>query len=188
MAVEGHLDSAELFRRFAPFVAGFLLRLGVQRPDLEDVMQEVFLVVHRNGGYVPGPAKPTSYLANIALRAATSHRRKRKTRSFVQSNLEAVGKAADVSGNPEQTAGRRQQLALLQQVLDKMEPDRRALFMLAELHGETVVSIASGLGIPVDTVYSRLRAARRMFREAAQAMFEAHDRQPIAPDMQRCET
>jgi len=43
------------------------------------------------------------------------------------------------------------------------------VFVLAELQGETVVSIAAGLGIPVDTAYSRLRAARLAFRKAAEA-------------------
>ena len=51
LSANGHLDSAQLFRQFAPFVASFLMRLGVQRADLDDLMQEVFLVAHRNGGY-----------------------------------------------------------------------------------------------------------------------------------------
>src|SRR5690348_4984375 len=86
LQAEGHLTSADLFRQFAPFVASFLIRMGVSRSDLDDVMQEVFLVAHRLGGYTPGPAKPTTYLANIALRAATSHRRKGQVRSFVRAN------------------------------------------------------------------------------------------------------
>jgi RNA polymerase sigma-70 factor (ECF subfamily) len=130
-------------------------------------MQEVFLVAHRLGGYSPGPAKPTTFLANIALRAATSHRRKGQVRSFVRPNDELVGAASDGVGDPEQRTASRQQLELLQHALDKLDDDKRAVFVMAELHGESVVSIAAGLGIAVDTAYSRLRAARRVFHEAA---------------------
>jgi RNA polymerase sigma-70 factor, ECF subfamily len=181
------MDSAELFRRFAPFVAGFLLRMGVQRVDLEDVLQEVFLVAHRNGGYTPGPAKPTTYLANIAFRAATTHRRKVKTRSFVHANQEVVAAAADSSINAERTIDRDKRLQLLQKALNTLDDDKRTVFILVELYGETVVSIAAGLGIQVDTAYSRLRAARRMFRNAARAINEEETKKQLSTRVRRCE-
>src|SRR5262245_2790620 len=71
------LSAEQLFRKHAPFVARFLAHLGVAPRDLEDVVQEVFLVVHARGGYQAGPAKPTSYLGSIALRAAQTQRRRR---------------------------------------------------------------------------------------------------------------
>jgi RNA polymerase sigma-70 factor (ECF subfamily) len=172
------LDSAELFRRFAPFVANFLARMGVLRSDIEDLVQEVFLIAHRNGGYSPGPAKPTTYLASIAFRAATTHRRKRQTRSFVQHADEIVERAGDERMSPERHAEQKRQLALLDRALSALDPDKRAVFVMAELNGESVVSIAEGLGIPVDTAYSRLRAARRIFREAAEALHAERARTP----------
>lgn len=182
---DGHLSSAVLFKQYARFVASFLLRMGVSRSDLDDVMQEVFLVAHKLGGYTPGPAKPTTYLANIALRAATTHRRKRQVRSFVRANDELVGGAAGET-DPERTAENQQRLALLQEALDQLDEDKRAIFIMAEVHGETVVSIAAGLGIPVDTAYSRLRAARKLFQEAVNTL---QDNEPtrIAPRMQRAQ-
>jgi len=168
---QGHLDSAELFRRYATFVANFLARMGVPRPDLDDLVQEVFLVAHRNGGYSPGPAKPSTYLASIAFRAATTHRRKGKTRSFVRSAEEIVMQAGDSRFSPERDADQKRQLALLDRALSALDPDKRAVFVMAELQGESVVSIAEGLAIPVDTAYSRLRAACRMFRESAEALY-----------------
>jgi RNA polymerase sigma-70 factor (ECF subfamily) len=165
-----HLDSAELFRSYAPFVANFLARMGVARSDIDDLVQEVFLVAHRGGGYAPGPAKPTTYLASIAFRAATTHRRKRNTRSFVKLADEVVSVAGDERHSPERDADQKQQLALLDRALDALDHDKRVVFVLAELQGESVVSIAQTLAIPVDTAYSRLRAARRIFREAAEAL------------------
>ena len=179
--VEGQLSAADLFKQHAPFVASFLLRMGIRRSDLDDVIQDVFLVAHRLGGYVPGPAKPTTYLANIALRAATTHRRKQQVRSFVHANDELVGGAAGDTSNPERTADNQQRLQMLQMALDQLDEDKRAIFIMAEIHGETVVAIAAGLGIPVDTAYSRLRVARKLFQEAATALGESEPTRLTTP-------
>jgi RNA polymerase sigma-70 factor (ECF subfamily) len=170
LPVDGQLSAAVLFKQYAPFVANFLLRMGIGRSDLDDVIQDVFLVAHRLGGYTPGPAKPTTYLANIALRAATTHRRKQQVRSFVRVNDELVGDAGGDSLDPERMADNQQRLQMLQAALEHLDDDKRAIFIMAEIHGETVVSIAAGLGIPVDTAYSRLRAARKVFQEAVAAL------------------
>jgi len=180
LQAEGHLTSADLFRQYASFVAAFLVRMGVQRADLDDVMQEVFLVAHRLGGYTPGPAKPTTYLANIALRAATSHRRKGQVRSFVRANDELVGNAGSDANDPERVADNKQRLELLDRCLERLDDDKRAVFVMAEIQGETVVSIAAGLGIPVDTAYSRLRAARKLFQEAAAELRDHSESEPPA--------
>jgi len=181
---DGHLSAAELYRQYARFVASFLVRMGVPRADLDDVIQDVFLVAHKMGGYDPGPAKPTTFLANIAFRAATTHRRKKQVRSFVHTNEELVTAAGDGISDPERKADNQQKLALLQRCLDALDEDKRAIFVMAEIHGETVVSIAAGLGIPVDTAYSRLRAARKLFREAAESLSPA-EAAVLTPSMQR---
>src|SRR3974390_555032 len=79
-ANEECVSAEELFRRHAPFVARFLFRLGVRPDGIEDAVQEVFLVVHRQGGYRPGAAKPTSYAANLAVHAAEAYRRRERAR------------------------------------------------------------------------------------------------------------
>src|SRR5262249_31749926 len=71
------LDAGTLFRRHGAFVAAFLLRLGIDRAELDDAVQEVFMTVHRRGGYRPGPARPTTWLAEIALRVLSNRRRTR---------------------------------------------------------------------------------------------------------------
>lgn len=183
MAEDGHLDSAELFRRYSRFVANFLMRMGVPRSELDDLMQEVFLVAHRNGGYTPGAAKPTTYLANIAFKATLTQRRKANTRSFVSANDEVVERAGSELSDPERSMHNQQRLQLLHAALDTLDADKRAVFVMAELEGETVVAIAAGLGIPVDTAYSRLRAARKIFREAVLRL-SAADGTAMSPSVQ----
>ena len=184
LQVDGHLSSADLFRQYGRFVASFLLRMGISRTDLDDVMQDVFLVAHKLGGYAPGPAKPTTYLANIALRAATTHRRKHQVRSFVHANDELVDVSPDATHDPERATDNRQQMDQLHAALARLDDDKRAVFIMAEINGESVVAIAAGLGIPVDTAYSRLRAARRLFQEAAEELCGAEPAGPT-PRMQR---
>jgi RNA polymerase sigma-70 factor (ECF subfamily) len=185
--VDGQLSAAVLFKQYAPFVASFLLRMGIRRSDLDDVIQDVFLVAHRLGGCTPGPAKPTTYLANIALRAATTHRRKQQVRSFVRPNDELIGNAHGDAPDPERIADNQQRLQLLQAALEQLDDDKRAIFVMAEIHGETVVAIAAGLGIPVDTAYSRLRVARKLFQEAAIALGE-NEPTRLTSTMQRAQS
>lgn len=170
MSADGHLDSSELFRRYSRYVAAFILRMGVPQRDLDDLMQEVFLVAHKNGGYTPGPAKPTTYLSNIAFKAVVTHRRKARTRGFVQADDERVSHAASTEGTAEQRQAHQQRLALLDRVLACLDDDKRAIFVMTELQGETVVAAAESLGINLDTAYSRVRAAKKRFREAALAL------------------
>ena len=155
------LNSKELFVQYAPFVGRFLVRMGVARADVDDLLQEVFLVAHRIGGYRPGPAKPTTYLASIAVKLVKTERRKRQVRSFVEANDDHV-QAAAAEGDPEQDATERQGLIELQRVLDTLDDDKRAVFVLYELEELTVAEVAAAVGCPLQTAYSRLHAARKL--------------------------
>jgi RNA polymerase sigma-70 factor (ECF subfamily) len=75
---------------------------------------------------------------------------------------------------------------MLQAVLEQLDDDKRAIFIMAEIQGETVVAIAAGLGIPVDTAYSRLRVARKLFQEAALALGESEPAR-LTSSMQRAQ-
>jgi RNA polymerase sigma-70 factor, ECF subfamily len=162
------LDAGTLFREHAPFVANFLARMGVPTQDVPDLVQEVFLVAHRKGGYLRGPARPTTWLAEIALRVASGARRKKRRRP---EHLDSVAletmKAADAS--PAEAAATAEGLRRLQAAIELLDPPRRAVFVLFELEGESCKAIADGLGIPVGTVYSRLHSARRLVIDHCEA-------------------
>src|SRR5258708_35243298 len=67
------IGAEALFRAHASFVAGFLVRLGVRPADLDDLMQEVFVVAHRRGGLQPGPARPPTGPPRDPPPAALAH-------------------------------------------------------------------------------------------------------------------
>jgi RNA polymerase sigma-70 factor, ECF subfamily len=154
-----HMDAATLFRAHAGFVARMLHRAGVARRDLDDLVQDTFLVAHRRGGFEPGPAKPTTWLAQIALNLAANYRRRRRpTSEAIDDHAVQGGVSADAG-----SAARRAQAALW-----SLDEGKRLVFMLFELEGVGCDEIAASLGIPVGTVYSRLSAARASFVAAVQ--------------------
>jgi RNA polymerase sigma-70 factor (ECF subfamily) len=160
------IDSETLFKLYATFVASFLYRQGARGADIDDLVQEVFLTAHRRGGYRPGVASPTTFLAHLALEANLKRRRGdgRWQRSHSGEASEAtVGRGPS---DPAQALDATNAARRLQAILDGMEGPHRAVFILFELEGESCESIASGLKVPIGTVYSRLHAARRAFRES----------------------
>lgn len=171
-AVTGeHLDAEALYRAHADFVARFLLRLGAHGQDVPDLLQEVFLVAHRRGGFIMGRAKPTTWLAEISFRVF-SDRRKKSRRKLEDADTETVTVAPSHASSPSERAEKRQALVRVQSALDTLTPEKRAVFILYELEGESCDTIAAGLGIPVGTVYSRLHSARRDFTRAHDRLAE----------------
>lgn len=173
---EGTKIGAEaLFRLHAPFVAAFLRRLGVPAADIDDLVQEVFLVVHRKGGYEVGPAQPRSWLGAIAVRVASTRRRSQNRR---RENLDesAFDLAADLAAGPEDVMQARQRLGRVEAALSSLDEDHRGVFVLYELEGESCQAIAHAFDVPVGTIYSRLHNARRRFMDAHEAMLRKESR------------
>ncbi len=159
-----HLDASSLFRAHAPFVAGFLSRLGVDRADLDDAVQEVFLVVHRKGGYVEGEARPQTWLAEIAIRVASQLRRTRRRRPVeVEPSPQSQAAEGRDTRTPFEALDAAESLGRVQRAIDALSLEQGAVFILYEIEGESCESIAAGLAVPIGTVYSRLHAARRGF-------------------------
>lgn len=163
--VAEHLDAEALYRAHATFVARFLLRLGARSDDVPDLVQEVFLVAHRRGGFTVGPAKPTTWLAEIAFRVS-SDRRKKQNRRLEDAATDTVALTPSSRTSPGEQTQARQALERVQQALESLTPEKRAVFILYELEGQPCDVIAAGMNIPVGTVYSRLHAARKEFARA----------------------
>jgi RNA polymerase sigma-70 factor (ECF subfamily) len=165
------LTTDELFRKHAPFVARLIHRLGVPTREIDDVVQQVFVVVHKNGGYVRGPATPTSYLGAIAVKAASSARRRDGAQRSRHAGY-SPELLASSGRDPVSLLEVRSELTQLQAALDEMDPDLRAVLVLTELEGESCASIAASQGIPVGTVYWRAHRARKQFRKIALRLTE----------------
>jgi len=174
------LSAEALFRAHAPFVASFLARMGVPALEIDDAVQEVFLVAHRKGGYQPGPAQPRSWLAAIAVHIAQADRRSRRRQQL--ESADALDGTSCRRPDPAARLETQRALELVQAALDALPLELRAAFVLFEIEGEPCESIAATWSVPVGTVYSRLHNARRRFLQAY-AAHEKHERR--APGLGR---
>lgn len=163
----------DLYEQHFEFVWRTLRRLGVPAADLADVAQEVFLVVHRRLGDFEERSKVTTWLFRIAAHAARGRRRRAHVRREV-SNEDAVSDVVDPSDDPSVALEQSDARALLQRVLCGLAPEQREVFVAFELEGMSGQAIAAALGVPLGTVYSRLRLGRERFHQSV-ARLRARD-------------
>ena len=159
-------DFAQVYEQYMDFVWRTVRRLGVRERSVDDAVQDVFIVVHRKLGDFEGRSSIKSWIFGISRRVARDHRRRvdRKERD------EALpeGLADPRSKTPMENAARNEAVRVLHSLLDEIEDDKREVFILAELEQMTVPEIADAIAININTVYSRLRAARKAFDKAVE--------------------
>jgi len=148
-----------------------LRRLGVPEGVLEDAAQDVFIVVHRRwDSYDADWSAVEPWLFGILLRVARSHRRSwwRRLKVFALPEERAVEGTCPASHrtDPGMAAERRERVELLERVLGRLSPTKRAVFVMVELEELSVPQAAESLGLNLNTVYSRLRVARADFERA----------------------
>lgn len=156
------LTLAEVYRAHAGFVWRVVRRLGVAEEAQEDVMHDVFLVVHRRLGDFDGRAALTTWLFGIARGVAANHRR-----GLLRSQRRLTVAPVPTPGpDPELRTEQAQAAAFVRGFLDGLEEERRLLFELADLEGLKVPEIAEMLGMNLNTAYARLRAVREQLSRA----------------------
>jgi RNA polymerase sigma-70 factor (ECF subfamily) len=158
------LDVLAIHDAHAGFVWCSLQRLGIRPSDLDDVSQEVFVVVHKRLHTFDGSSQVTTWLFGICLRVAAAHRRRAWFRRETPT-AELPDEGAPESERPDALVAARQAHAALQRVLDAMDLEKRAVFVMFEIDELPTASIAAMLGVPEGTVWSRLHAARKQFQE-----------------------
>jgi RNA polymerase sigma-70 factor (ECF subfamily) len=159
----------QLYLEQFDFVWRMLLYFGVPEPAAEDAVQDVFVVVHRRWGDLHAHVSERAWLCSISRRVASDHRRKR---SRHERKLEALPRPGP-QGDLERDVAGRQVMSALEQVLSKLDPAWREVFVLAEVEGMTAREIAEAIGSNPNTVSSRLRAARTHVSAALAHMAEA---------------
>jgi RNA polymerase sigma-70 factor (ECF subfamily) len=137
---------------------------------LDDAAQEVFLIVHRRLADFEGRSSLKTWLFGISLNVAQHFMRtdvRRDAQRAADMPLPAVA-------TPQEELLHAEAVRLLYRVLDELDRDKRSVFVMAELEHMTAPQIVEATGLPLNTVYSRLRLARRDF-EAALKRSRARD-------------
>ena len=166
------LNVSEVHEKHADFVWRSLQRLGVRSADLEDLLQEVFIVVHRRLESFDGSARLTTWLFGICVRVASGYRNRahvRRERSGTEPELfDAIPQEpAQGAANPEQALLDKELREELEELLDGLDPVKRAMVVMFEIEGMSAPEIATLTDVPVNTVYSRLATARAELTAAA---------------------
>jgi RNA polymerase sigma-70 factor (ECF subfamily) len=152
------------------FVWRVLRTFGVPEAQVEDAVQDVFVVVHRRLGEWQGRAAITTWLFSIARRVASTHRRRaaRRTRELPDELIaELSDDQVDHRAGAELT--RAHAAATVLAILEQLDHDKRVVFVLVELEQLSVPEVARMLGLKLNTTYSRLRLARQAFEAAVRA-------------------
>lgn len=157
---------AELVEAWQAPIYGYLARSGVGAAERDDLFQEVFLRVHRaiGDGLPPGPTGP--WIFAIAVNAVRSHFRKVRVRSVVTLGDEAAMATADAGPSPERSLALRETAAWVEEQIARLALDQREALLLCTVHGLELRDAAEALGVPVETVKTRLRRARLALAEA----------------------
>lgn len=154
---------SELYETHFEYVYRCLRAMGVHGDSVDDALQDVFVVVQQKLKEFDGQAHIRTWLYAIVLRIARRYRERfaKDTRRFVPAGQEQAG-------GGEQTVVHNEQLALAQQALAMLDPAKREVFVLALVEQCSAPEIACVTGLPLNTVYSRLRAAKAAFAQSVQ--------------------
>lgn len=162
---------AELYEQTVDVAWRMLCRLGVGSADLEDAVQDVFVIAHRRLGTLHPTARPSTWVGGIAVRVAHDYRR-RRARKPVEPLEAHASTVEDLRERPDDAVARAQAVDLFERLLAQLVPEQREVFVLAELERWSAPEIAQATGEKLNTVYSRLRLAR----ERINALVTALDR------------
>lgn len=158
----------ELYHRFRRQVAGNLYRVLGDRTDLEDLVQEVFVIAFRGLDRFRGDARLSTWLYRICVNVALGRIRTRRRRPLAYGVSDLDGAAADPSmterpETPEKSLERRQDRERVYRALEQLAPKKRIVLYLHEIEGLDLKDIAYLVDSNPVTVRTRLFYARREF-------------------------
>ncbi len=161
----------ELYHRFRRQVAGNLYRVLGDRTDLEDLVQEVFVIAFRGLERFRGDARLSTWLYRICVNVALGRIRTRKRRPAAYGVSDLDSAAIDPSlterpETPERSLERRQDRERVYQALETLAPKKRIVLYLHEIEGLDLKEIAYLVDSNPVTVRTRLFYARREFYKA----------------------
>ena len=171
-----------LLRRYQGKVYRLAMNMTRSPQDAEEVTQDVFLAVYRKIGDFDGRAAFSTWLYRVASNAALMKLRGRRSEPHL--SIEEEGPAfapdghfarpvADWSELPEDRLLSAERRRVLEQAIDALPPDYKAVVVLRDVEGLSNQEVAEILGTTVLAMKSRLHRARLALRERLAAYLEA---------------
>lgn len=150
-----------VYERELDYLFETLQRLGASAREVEDLAQEVFLILHRKWPELDLSRPFRPYLFAVAFRVVCAHRRHRRRElpfAFVDT--------PDLAISPEESVQSKESAGLLTAALDTVPLSRRAVLVMHDLDGCSVLEIAAQLSLTRFGVYARLRKGRKELASA----------------------
>jgi RNA polymerase sigma-70 factor (ECF subfamily) len=157
---------AALYDEYYDFLARALWRLGVDSSQVDDAIQDLFIVVFRRYGEFEWRSSIRTWLYAVAIRISKAYRRHSHRQPSIPVDEDEVSLVCD--DNPHDEQERIEAAKIVQSIVDSMDEPIRLVFTMTELEQFTAPEIATVLGVSVNTVYSRLRIGRAHFDRAVE--------------------
>jgi len=164
-AIAAHTDRqafAGLFEHFAPRVKSYMLRLGVEPQQAEELAQETLLTVWRKAGaFDRAKAAPSTWIFTIArnLRIDAARRARRGDPAEDPSDL------PDAEPTPDEAMAAAQSHGRIREALGALPPEQAQVVRLSFFSDKPHSEIAEELKLPLGTVKSRMRLAMARLRD-----------------------
>jgi RNA polymerase sigma-70 factor, ECF subfamily len=151
-----------LFVRHQVRVFRFLLRIVGNQETAEDLVNEVFLEVWRNAGRFEVRSQVTTWILGIARHKALGLLRRQRTTSCAEEVLESIEDPAD---NPEIATQKSESGALLRDCIKHLSASHREIIDLVYYQEQSINDVAKIVGVPVNTVKTRMFYARKQIAD-----------------------
>ena len=151
-----------LYARYHVRVFRFVVRLVREEATAEDVISVVFLDVRRQAGRFEGRSTISTWLLAIARFKAISAVKRRRDEELGE---EAAAAIEDLSDNPETALEKKDKGAILRKCVARLSADHQEVIDLVYYHEKSVEEVAEIVGIPENTVKTRMFYARKRLAE-----------------------
>lgn len=151
-----------VYETYFPFVWRYAANRGVPAMAIDDVVQEVFVVVHHRLASFEGRSSLRTWLAGVCRNVLRDYLRKRGNQKAGDCLDDEVETRSDAVG-PAEALERKGAVELLDELLDQMTELQREVFVLCDIEQLSVVAVAEMLGVNENTLRTRLRSGRQVF-------------------------
>jgi RNA polymerase sigma-70 factor (ECF subfamily) len=168
----------ELLSRYSNKVFSLASRLTRNTEDAEEVLQDVFVTVHRKIASFEGKSSFSSWLYRVTVNAAFMKLRKRRQdlsvplEDVVQQTYTVSALKSPESAFVDAQSIRNQMLEALENAIRKLPDDYRPVFILRDVDGLTSREVSKILDLTVPAVKSRLHRSRLMLRRKLNRFFD----------------
>ena len=160
---------AKIYTTYFSFVWSMARYMGVESTSLDDVVQDIFVIICERLHTLQHPEALRSWIYGIARRVVSTHHRTQRSALITTGTVRLEPELIHPElPTPQQLAEQSERAKLLWKLVSCLDEQKREVFVLAELEEMTAPEIATVTNVPLNTVYSRLRAARQELEEALQ--------------------